>query len=407
MPTITGETSAGVAAVNAKVVASADYNGSNQLVLTLNDATTINAGTVNAATTAIAGVVELSTDALAVAGVDATTAVTPHALAAHAASVPGNKVQSITSQTEASGPSSYPAGISLMNITTGWSLNGSIGIVVTVNNGVSDCQQTFYSAVGTGVGPQMWTRTYASGWTSWGSLNIIALLTPTSFTQASLISTYPLGDSRLYYTTANSTSWDFTGKAGEVWTYNDGATLARQTFTRTQGGIPNFQEQWVRTNDFVNGWTPWHQVAFKDAVTVLGAASAAITAVAQTAVAGLAVPVEANATYLMEAFYYINSTVSTTGDATYSWTGPTGATMVWGDTNNTTTINITLGAVAGVGAFGDVLLNVAAHQLVLKGTLKTSTTPGTLTPTFGVTSTSGTPSYTLQPLSYLRLTRVA
>lgn len=403
MPTVIGITSTKAAEIEAEIPVSGAFSGTGHLIVTKQDASTLDFGVVTAASTTQAGVAKLSTDAQAIAGTDTATAVTPHALAA----VPGNKVQSITSQAEASGPSSYPAGISLMSITSAWSLNGGVGIVVTVNNGVADCQQTFYSAVGTGTGPQMWTRTYASGWTNWGSLNVIALLTPTSYTQTSLIGTYPLGDSRLYYSTANSGSWDFTGKAGEVWTYNDGATFARQTFTRTQGGIPNFQEQWVRTNDFVNGWTPWHQVAFKDAITVLGTASAAITIVAQTAVAGLAVPVEANATYLMEAFYYINSTVSTTGDATYSWTAPAGATMVWGDTNNTTTINITLGAVAGVGAFGDVLLNVAPHQLVLKGTLKTSSTAGNLTPTFGVTSISGGPSYTLQPLSYVRLTRVA
>lgn len=403
MASVTGETAAGAAAILAKTPASGVFNGSNHLIVTLHDATTIDMGPVDAATTTLAGVVELSTDALAIAVTDTTTAVTPHALGAHAATFPGNKVQSLTTiPLETAVPSSYPTGISIMT-TTSWSLNAGNGIVVTVNNGSSDCQQTFYSPVGTGSAPQMWTRTYNSGWTTWGSINMIVLLTASSYIQSTVVGSYPVGDSRLYYTTGSSGSWDFTGKAGEVWTYNDGATFARQTFTRTQGGTPNYQEQWIRTNDYVSGWTPWHKIQFQDSIAILASASSAITTTAQTAVTGLQVAVEASATYLMEAFFIIASTVATADTMANSWTGPSGATMVWGDTNSTSDIQVTLGSVA----VGDATLNAATHLSLFKGVLKTSTTAGNLTPTFGVSATTTSPSYTVGTNSYVRLTRIA
>jgi hypothetical protein len=149
----------------------------------------------------------------------------------------------------------------------------------------------------------------------------------------------------------------------------------------------------------VNG----HVRAVVDAVTVLASNAGPFTTVAQVAATGMAVTVEASATYLMEAVYFINSTVSTAQTATYSWTGPTGATMRWGDTNTTSDY---VGTIGGVGGNGDVNLNIAVHCLVLKGTLVTSSTAGTLTPTFGVTATTASPSYTILATSYVRLTRV-
>lgn len=403
MATVTGATKARADAIEAEIPVSGAFNTSNHLIVTRHDATTEDFGAVNTASTTQAGVVELSTDALAIAATDTATAVTPHALGAHAASIPGAKVQSLTTiPLETAVPSSYPTGISIMTTTT-WSLNGGNGLVVTVNNGSSDCQQTFYSPVGTGSAPQTWSRTYNSGWTTWGSVNMIVQLTAGSYTQTSTISTYPVGDSRLYYTAGSSSSWDFTGKAGEVWTYNDGATFARQTFTRTQGGTPSRQEQWLRTNDFSNGWTAWRMVEFNDNITVLASNSSAFTTTAQTALTALAVPIEASATYLMEAFFIVNSTVATADTLANSWTGPSGATMQWGDTNSTSDYQSAIGSVA----VGDATLNAAVHLSLFKGVLKTSSTAGNLTPTFGVSATTTSPSFTILANSYVRLTRVS
>lgn len=402
MTTITGATKVRVDDVEAEIPVSAAINSSGHLIVTKHDTTTTDFGALAASSTTQPGIVELSTDALAIAATDTVTAVTPHALGAHAASIPGTKVQNLTAVIESSAPSVYPVGITVMEVT-GWSLNSGNGTVVIVNIDSTHCQQTFYSVGGGSTFPLAWVRTYNSTWTAWVQASLAPTLAAGSYSQSTVASGYPVGESRLQYTTVNAGSWDFTGKGGEVWTYSDGSLYARQVYTRLQGGTPSRQEMWLRTSDFSTGWTAWRRISFEDVFTLLASTTSAFTSTAQTAATGLASAVEASATYLMEAWFLINSTVSTADTAAISWTGPSGATMQWGDTNATSDYNATIGAVA----VGDATLNIAVHLVMFKGVLKTSSTAGNLTPTFGVSATTTSPSYTVLANSYVRLTRIA
>ena len=88
---------------------------------------------------------------------------------------------------------------------------------------------------------------------------LMVQLTAASFTQATTRGNYPAGLSRLYYTTATSSSWDFAGMAGEVITYIEGTDFGRQTFTQHVGGSTN-PVQWFRTATSAGGWTAWQKV---------------------------------------------------------------------------------------------------------------------------------------------------
>lgn len=207
------------------------------------------------------GLVELATNAETLTGTDDTRAVTPAGLA----SIPGNKVQVLAANANAESavPSAYPTGLSLMSLTTasGWSLNSGFGSVVTQKPETDRTVQHFYSNPG-GIGtPRAWFRQYhtsnnGGGWTAWVQMQSLYTLTPASFGQVTAISGYPTGWSRLIYTTANSTNWDFAGSAGEVLTYIDGTDFAKQTFTKHVGGSAA-TEVWVRTATAAGGWTGW------------------------------------------------------------------------------------------------------------------------------------------------------
>lgn len=128
-----------------------------------------------------------------------------------------------------------------------------------------------------------------------------------------------------------------------------------------------------------------------------------VTGTAQTTITGLVLAIEASAVYTMESFVIIKSTASTAQTATYSWTGPTGATMQWGDTNTTSDYVATIG---GIGGNGDVNLDGVNHLLILKGLLIVSTTAGNLQFTAGCSGASGA-TYNVLAGSHVRLTRVA
>lgn len=263
MATITGFTAARMQAIEDGTITTGLYDSSGHLILTKHDGTQIDVGRTTAATTAQSGIVELATNAETQAGTDATRAVTPAGLA----SIPGNKVQIISPPTESATPSSYPTGLSEMVLTGSetWSVNSSVGSVLTNNPDTDRCQQTFYSNPG-GVGnPRAWVRYYHStnnggGWTAWRQVMIMNDLDPTSYTQSSAFTTYPSGQSRIYFTTSSSAGWDFSGKAGEVNTYTDGTSFARQMWTKHQGGTSSQTEIWVRTANVASGWSSWRIV---------------------------------------------------------------------------------------------------------------------------------------------------
>ena len=131
-----------------------------------------------------------------------------------------NAVHLLSSLSETSPASSYPFGVSLLTVGTAdsWSLNTSQGIVIT--NRISDTltEQTFYSNSGGSTFPQSWARTYntTGGWTSWQIVQMLYTLNPSGFVQTTPFTSYPQGESRIYYTGAASSGWDFVGLYGEI-----------------------------------------------------------------------------------------------------------------------------------------------------------------------------------------------
>lgn len=208
------------------------------------------------------GLVELATSAETISGTDNTRAVTPASLAA----VPGNKVQILAANanTETALPSAYPLGISQMTITTGsgWSINSGFGSVVTYRPETDrTVQHAFSNPGGTGAS-RMWVRQYHTtnndgGWTAWSQAQLMYTLTPGSIVQTSLLTAYPVGLSRMYFTTANGTGWDFSGSAGELLTFVDGTNFARQTFVSHGHTSATAPGVWTRTASAANGWSAW------------------------------------------------------------------------------------------------------------------------------------------------------
>lgn len=137
------------------------------------------------------------------------------------------------------------------------------------------------------------------------------------------------------------------------------------------------------------------------AIAVLAADSAAMTTTTQTS-SGLALAVEAGATYLMEMTVFIKSTVATGNTLAHTFTGPSGATMQWGDTNTTSDYAATLTTVKS----GDVGLDASTHCLVLVGYLTISSTAGTLTWTVACSATASSPSFKVGAGSSMQLTRI-
>lgn len=260
MATVTGLTASAMLAIRNGMVVDAHVDTSNHLILTKYDGTQIDAGTMAAASLTASGLVELATNAETLAGTDAVRAVTPAGLA----SIPGNKVQVLSGIAESAAASSYPLGLSVMNLSTGssWSLNSGFGYLMTNRTDTDRAYQIFAQNAGGTQFPQSWMRSYHSsngggGWTAWSQHNMVASLTAASFTQATAFTSYPSGWSRLYYTSGTSTSWDFSGYAGEVMTYVNGTDFARQEFFQHTGGSSARPIRWFRVANSASGWSSW------------------------------------------------------------------------------------------------------------------------------------------------------
>lgn len=263
MATVTGMTATRMLAIEAATIVSGAYDSTGHLILTKHDGSLTDAGLMPAATSTAKGIVELATNAETLAGTDTGRAITPAGLA----SIPGNKVQVLasTSIVETALPSAYPAGVSLMTLSgSAWSVNSGYGSVVTNNTETDRCVQMFYNNAG-GIGySRAWMREYhttngGGGWTAWSEQQLMVTLTPGSYTQTTPLSSYPSGHSRLYYTSATSTAWDFTGLYGEVITYVNGSDFARQTFISHSNGTGK-PVMWFRTANASGGWTAWQTV---------------------------------------------------------------------------------------------------------------------------------------------------
>jgi hypothetical protein len=297
MGTVVGLTAEKGLEIEAAALKNGAFDEFGHLILTRGNDTTIDAGSATAtivdATDTVKGIVLLASDTETITGTDGTQAVTPLGLSAltstatrrglvelatSAETITGTdtsravtpadlfavRVISVLAETAAS--TAYPPGTSVMPLTgaaTAWSINSGIGTVITDNIDTTHCTQTFVNAAGGTQFPRSWVRTThtsngGGGWTAWAPVQIMANLTPGSFVQTTAFTSYPLGVSRLIYTSANSTSWGFAGYAGEVVTYVDGTNFARQTFTFHLGGsaiIPS--GPWVRTATSGSGWTAW------------------------------------------------------------------------------------------------------------------------------------------------------
>jgi hypothetical protein len=217
------------------------------------------------------GLVELATNAETISGTDNSRAVTPASLA----SVPGNKVQILApnANTESAAPSAYPDGISQMNVTTGsgYSVGAGFGTLTMYKIESDRSYQTFVGTDGGTRSSRMWMRTHHStlgggGWTAWQQVQQTYTLTPGTIVQTTSLTAYPNGTSRMYFTTANGTGWDFAGKAGELVTYNEGNEFARQEWTKHVGGTSAGveTERWIRTATAAGGWSRW-RVLVRDA----------------------------------------------------------------------------------------------------------------------------------------------
>lgn len=110
---------------------------------------------------------------------------------------------------------------------------------------------------------------------------------------------------------------------------------------------------------------------------------------------GLSVKLDANATYWVDLMAYWTTAGGAT--VTTSWTGPAGATMVWGDTTTGNDLVTTLGGVSPSWTTGNKIVRVF-------GFLTTSSTSGTLVFTL---ASSIAASVTLKAGSILALDRVA
>lgn len=130
-------------------------------------------------------------------------------------------------------------------------------------------------------------------------------------------------------------------------------------------------------------------------MTAIQASTQTSVGTAQTASNTLAIAVEANATYLVQAWVYW--TTASTSTVTTSWTGPAGTTFVWNDTTTGGDVVTTLTGVSPIWPTGNKMVN-------LFGTLTTTGTAGTLTFTF---ASSLSASVTIQPQSTLTLERIA
>jgi hypothetical protein len=169
---------------------------------------------------------------------------------------------------------------------------------------------------------------------------------------------------------ATATTVPTTNPAGGVTIYTEHASSVPLKFRDTSG--------------LIRGLAPAYAESTTDQTSV---------GTAQTASTQLVVGVQSNATYLVEAFLYWTTANSAT--VTTSWTGPSGAAMIWGDTTTGGDIVTTLTGVSPAWATGTKLVRIFGRL--------TTTSSGNLTLTF---ASSVAASVTVKAGSCLTLHRV-
>ncbi|WP_369186486.1 siphovirus ReqiPepy6 Gp37-like family protein [Streptomyces sp. R08] len=176
-----------------------------------------------------------------------------------------------TQFTQATPPTAFPAGDSWCTYSVdqasagGWSFAAAgYGILRTWRNPNGTYAHQRFTRL-TSVGDmQDWERTGADGsWAAWRQVAFDAQLVPADYTQGSLPSTYPAGESTLTMNESQAAAggWSFGngGKYGTVRTVRPtGSTFAHQTWLRLS---PTTVEQWWRTGNDASGWTAWKTAA--------------------------------------------------------------------------------------------------------------------------------------------------
>lgn len=147
-------------------------NGSGHLILVKHNGDEIDAGdallAVPPASTTQAGAVELATEAQTHARTDTDRAVTPASLVSTFADYQSTAQLNLglNALDETAVINSYPIGTSTMYVTSGWTLNGSAGMVVTFRCAAgSDRHVQYFHYVNSNT---TWKRSwYSSGWIAW------------------------------------------------------------------------------------------------------------------------------------------------------------------------------------------------------------------------------------------------
>lgn len=264
--------------IEASSVVDGHIDGSGHLILERHDGSTIDAGSallaVPDATTTNTGVLELATQAEVNTGTDAIRAVTPATLAPLAARVDLLElvgVDIIPALSQAAAITSYPKGVSLMEVGSGsgWTPNGGFGLVVTYYNSSTRSSQTFYSHTS----DKEWRRYYyldsfgsGPGWGAWKFQGHEESLSSTSYVQSTPVSSYPEGRSHLWLTNTQAVAggWSWGSEFGTVTTIRPwGTTDAQQYWQRAGSGSSPFM--WMRMGNS-GGWGSWKAIATEEFV---------------------------------------------------------------------------------------------------------------------------------------------
>ncbi|MER7109684.1 siphovirus ReqiPepy6 Gp37-like family protein [Streptomyces sp. NPDC000229] len=185
---------------------------------------------------------------------------------------PGARVIPYTGITQATPPSGYPQGETVqfyLSATAatqgGWDFSGKYGIVTTQVWTGGDAVQMWRRVHSNTTPHEMWVRGgNTTGWSPWRQVAFDSQLTAANYTQTSLPTAYPHGDSWLVLdsTQASAGGWAFASAGyGVLRTFrNPGGTYAHQRWSRlsTSEGT----QDWERSGSDESGWSPWRQVGF-------------------------------------------------------------------------------------------------------------------------------------------------
>ncbi|MGW0705083.1 siphovirus ReqiPepy6 Gp37-like family protein [Streptomyces sp. NPDC002643] len=188
------------------------------------------------------------------------------------ATPPGPRVIEPGGITQATPPTSYPQGeatefyLSATAATQGgWDFAGKWGYVTTRVWSGGDATQTWRRVHANTTPHEMWVRGgNTSGWSPWRQVTFDNALTAANYTQASLPTAYPHGDSwvTLDTTQASAGGWSFASAGYGVLRIfrNPTGTFAHQRWSRLS--VADGTQEWERSGSDADGWGPWRHIGF-------------------------------------------------------------------------------------------------------------------------------------------------